>query len=366
MKSKKKLIYIADFSLPNMSAYMLHVLKMCDAMSEKKFSVTLFLPFVKKGYSFNYFKSKYLLKTNFRIKSFFNKPIKRGFLNYVIFSIKILLFIKEKDNFLIISRSIIPSLILSLVNYNVLLEVHTEMRGITKIIFKTLIFFNFNHKLRYILIHKKLNNKLKLNKKKFIVLDDCVDIRDFKKKVKIKKECVYTGSYVDGKGLNVILNISKKLPDIKFNLYGNIDTLRSELRTLIISQKNIKLNNYITYNKIPGIIKSNKILLMPYEKKINVLIKDLDVSNYISPLKLFDYLASGSIILATNKPAYNHILKDKFNSILINTLKPDEWVYKIKSIFNNKYNTSKIKKNALHTAKKYTWLSRCEKIIKFV
>ena len=105
---------------------------------------------------------------------------------------------------------------------------------------------------------------------------------------------------------------------------------------------------------------------LEYEEKINVLIKNLDVSSYISPLKLFDYLASGSTIIATDKPAYSHILKNNFNSILISTLKTDEWVYKIKEIFNNNHNTLKIKKNALRTAKKYTWLSRCEKIINFI
>ena len=29
-----KIFYVAEFSLPNMSAYSLHVLKMCDALSE--------------------------------------------------------------------------------------------------------------------------------------------------------------------------------------------------------------------------------------------------------------------------------------------------------------------------------------------
>ena len=58
------------------------------------------------------------------------------------------------------------------------------------------------------------------------------------------------------------------------------------------------------------ILKSNKILLMPYEKEAGVLIDDPDVSSYISPLKLFDYLASGSIIIASRKTAYSHILKN--------------------------------------------------------
>ena len=44
---KKGLVYIADFSLPNMSAYALHVLKMCDAFS-KKGEVELILPYIKE------------------------------------------------------------------------------------------------------------------------------------------------------------------------------------------------------------------------------------------------------------------------------------------------------------------------------
>ena len=44
---KRKLFYIADFSLPNMSAYALHVLKMCDAFS-KKLDVNLLIQFLDK------------------------------------------------------------------------------------------------------------------------------------------------------------------------------------------------------------------------------------------------------------------------------------------------------------------------------
>ena len=33
-KFRKKIIYVAEFSLPNMSAYAVHVLKMCDAFLE--------------------------------------------------------------------------------------------------------------------------------------------------------------------------------------------------------------------------------------------------------------------------------------------------------------------------------------------
>ena len=39
--------YIADTSLTNKSAYTHHVIKMCDAFSQKK-NTTLIIPFLKK------------------------------------------------------------------------------------------------------------------------------------------------------------------------------------------------------------------------------------------------------------------------------------------------------------------------------
>ena len=69
---KKSLVYIADFSLPNMSAYALHVLKMCDAFSELRYSVKLILPYKKNTYNYK-IKKDFLLKKKFEIISIFYK-----------------------------------------------------------------------------------------------------------------------------------------------------------------------------------------------------------------------------------------------------------------------------------------------------
>ena len=60
-KNKKNLIYIAEFSLPNMSAYAVHVLKMCDNFSAKH-NVELIIPYSNSSYNFTKIKRDYLLK----------------------------------------------------------------------------------------------------------------------------------------------------------------------------------------------------------------------------------------------------------------------------------------------------------------
>ena len=55
MKNEKniKIFYVAEFSLPNMSAYSLHVLKMCDALSELGYDLTLILNSCNERYNFS-------------------------------------------------------------------------------------------------------------------------------------------------------------------------------------------------------------------------------------------------------------------------------------------------------------------------
>ena len=64
--NEKNLVYIADFSLPNMSAYSLHVLKMCDAFSELGYFVKLILPHKEKSYRISRIKNDFLLKKNLK------------------------------------------------------------------------------------------------------------------------------------------------------------------------------------------------------------------------------------------------------------------------------------------------------------
>ena len=134
-ESKNKIIYIAEFSLPNMSAYTVHVLKMCDNFS--KFNkVELILPYKDNKYNFSQIKKDYNLKNKFEIKGIFNSKSSLNLFDRIVFALKIKSYVKNSLFSMIISRSIIPSLILGYSNIKNILEIHTELTGATKYIFK--------------------------------------------------------------------------------------------------------------------------------------------------------------------------------------------------------------------------------------
>ena len=125
-------------------------------------------------------------------------------------------------------------------------------------------------------------------------------IEILKKTKKIESSCVYTGSLSPGKGLEVIYELAKKLKNTKFFcLWGQ--------RLINNYTKNFPKNffkNSVKYNKIPSILKSHKILQMPYLEISKGRSKKINLSKYMSPLKLFDYLAAGRIIFASDLKVY--------------------------------------------------------------
>jgi hypothetical protein len=366
----QKIFYLSEISLPNTSAQVIQILKMCDSFSNKKKEVYLL---VNHNETLKFFdlKKKYNLKTNFKIISLENNK-NLNFLRRINLANKAIRYISlfKDNNKIVISRSIISSIIFSIFGKKNILELHSENSGISRILFN---FFRKTSAFKnqfFILIHKNLNKHFKFDKKKFIILDDAVDIEDFKFKKKIKKiknSCVYTGSFYKGKGVEFIFELSKILPKVKFYLYGDINTLDGRFKNNK-QNKNLIFRNHIEYSQIPKTLAKFEIILMPYSKKVYVKSKSIEVGQYMSPLKLFDYLASGKILIASEHENYKHILIDKINCFSLHLNKINLWKNKIEDIFlyNNNKLIKNIKSKARATAKKYTWKKRTTKIINFI
>jgi len=355
--------YICEVNFPNTSAYGLHVLKMCNAFSYRKYKINLFIPSLSINQ--NFLKKNYNIKNKINFLPIFKNKRKINFLTRIIFVFRILInktYNNKKAIFL--TRSPLFGIIGSFFNIKIILELHHELSGMTKFFYYGLKNINLLQNLRYIFLHKNLIKVFKPRKGRYICLDDSVDPNDFKFKNKLNKfknTCVYIGSFHPGKGIELICEIAKKLKNVNFHLYGDKQFLNPDYKFLT----NIKIFDYVDYKMIPKILSKYKIALMPYANKVSGRLKDINLAKSMSPLKMFDYLASSIIIVASDLKAYNHILKHKYNSILVDNSNIDKWVDWINKILFTKNNFSHIKKNSYKTSLKYTWTKRSDKIIQF-
>lgn len=361
----KKNFYIAELNLPNTSAYTVHVFQMCNFLSKKKRNVTLLIPYVEKKL-IKKIKKSYGIKYDFEIISIFNTHKKMNFFKRIEFAYKCRKIIQNpKKTDLILSRSIITAIILAFYNLKTFLEIHTELKGLTKFFFKLTNLNRISKNLKFILINKYLLNYFKFQKNKYIVLDDAVNTELFiNKKTKIyKNTCAYFGSLTKGKGLEIILKASKLNKKINFHVYGDLKIMFSNIEKN--SFKNVKFFNHLEYYQIPKYMSKYHVLLMPYLNKVSVRSSNLDTSKYMSPLKLFEYLAMSKIIIASKLKVYSHILKNNYNCLLLDSKNINEWIYLIEKIFKNLKKFNHLKKSALRTSKNFTWEQRVEKIINF-
>ena len=355
-----KVNYISELSLPSNSGYAQHVLKICDAFS-KTYKTNLYS--FKNKNEYKILQRNYLLKNKFNILPFQKKKFKVNFF----FRVRYAFWIKNniEKNSLILSRSILTSLVLSYWKINNILELHHPPTGLTKFIYNASRFFKLDSSIKYISISKNLKNFMKL--KKSIVLDDAVDITDYKvKKIKpINYEFAYIGSLFKGKGLEIIIYLSKVFPKNNFYVFGDLKTLNKNIFNIkkLRKVKNLFFKGHIDYRKVPNILLSSKFLLMPYQNKVHVNSRGLEVSSFMSPLKLFDYLASGKILIASKLSVYSHILKNNQNSILVDGTNLENWKIKIDYILKNYNSVKKLGKNAKKKSTKYTWINRAKKII---
>jgi glycosyltransferase involved in cell wall biosynthesis len=355
-----KVNYISEISLPSHSGYTQHVLKICDAFSES-YKTNLFL--FKNNTRYKILQKNYLLKNKFNLVPFKKKNYNINFF----LRLKYAFWVKnniEKDS-LILSRSILTSLVLSFWKINNILELHHPPTGLTKFIYNVSRIFKLDSFIKYIVISKNLKNFMKL--KKSIVLDDAVDTYDYKTKQfkTINYEFTYIGSLFKGKGLEVIIYLSKNFPKNNFYVFGDLRTLNKDTFNIneLKSIKNLFFKGYVDYKRVPNILLSSKFLLMPYQKKVYVNSKRLEVSNFMSPLKLFDYLASGKPLIASNLSVYSHILKNNQNCILVNNASLENWKKKIDYVLKNYNAIKKLSNNSKKISIKYTWLNRTKKII---
>ncbi len=355
-----KIAYIAETSLNNMSAYTQHVLKMCDAFSNQNSNIELFLPKNEKYINFKFLKKKFLLrsKKKFRINSVLDHQI-YNFFSRTYFAFQVARSVKKKKFDLILTRSFISSFFLSLFRIKHFLEIHSEIRSITKFIMLKLNFINSKYIIRNIMISKALNKIYKIKKTKTLILHDGVDIKNFKKsKIKSKiKTASYVGSFYKGRGIEIIEELAKKFKDINFHLYGN------NRKFLKSKNKNIKFLGHIDYNKVPLVLSNSDVLLMPYANEVSVRAKDINTANYCSPLKMFDYLAAGKVIMSSKLDGICEILKHNRNSIIVKKYDKNVWIKEFNYLLKNKYNIKELSKNSLITAKKNTWKLRVKKII---
>lgn len=351
-------------------------MKMCQAFAELGNEVILIAPklFKKIKIEFKDVWHHYGVTSRFEIKLI----SKQKFLGTYFFTLCAIIYTCMCKCDIIYTRSVLVAYCTTLFRKTVILELHSLPMGRAEPhLFRMLLKSHFLKRI-IVITHsllKLLTNQyaLALENDKIKVLPDGVDIKQFmnapeqktarrylKLNTSIGESVVcYTGHLYEGRGIDLILELAKRLPQMTFLIVGGNTGDITKWRLIQVQEKinNVIFFGFVPNAMIPLYLSASDILIMPYQEKISISGGISDVYRWMSPMKMFEYMASGKLIIASDIPVLREILNET-NAILCPPKDIDFWQRSLEVAARDSQLREKLGKKAREDAQKYSWLNR--------
>jgi glycosyltransferase involved in cell wall biosynthesis len=170
----------------------------------------------------------------------------------------------------------------------------------------------------------------------------------------------YTGHFYPGRGMDLLTNIAKAMPQVNFLWVGGLEKDIAPWQEILQNRSihNVTITGFIPNSKLPMYQAAADILVMPYAKKIEGS-SGGNIAPVINPMKMFDYLSTGRAIISSDIPVFHEILNEK-TALFCKPENSNDWVGAIKKLFDDQTLRVSMQKSALETSKKYSWKNRAE------
>ena len=172
------------------------------------------------------------------------------------------------------------------------------------------------------------------------------------------------GHLYEGRGMEVFLELAKRLPNVRFLWAGgrpeDVETWRA--RAALQGLGNVLFTGFVLNEQLPLYQAAADILLMPYSKKIGISSGHGNSEAISSPMKMFENLATGRAIVASNLPVFHEVLNDS-NAVFCAPDKARDWEGALRALLDNPALGQKLGQQALQDAQKYSWNERARRIL---
>lgn len=173
----------------------------------------------------------------------------------------------------------------------------------------------------------------------------------------------YFGHLHPGRGIEIIRRIAAEIPRVAFIVYGGNE---KEIKKCQESNryKNLYFMGHLPPAKVHPAMAMMDMLLMPYQKSVSVGLADVDTAQWMSPMKLFEYMSVGVPIISSDLPVLREVLHDRENCLLVAPDDVSSWVEAVNKLLNSSELASKIKSRAYEQFRSdYTWYRRADRMI---
>jgi glycosyltransferase involved in cell wall biosynthesis len=170
----------------------------------------------------------------------------------------------------------------------------------------------------------------------------------------------YAGSFIPGKGVDLIYELACRCPQVMFLLMGgepekSVALFRNQVER--DGLRNVTLTGFIAQTDLPLYLAACDVLLLPNRRPA---VKTYFGDNFVrwtSPMKLFEYMAAGRMIIASDLPVLREVLHDE-NALLCPPGDLDSWERALRQTTENEVRRQTLASRAKQEVVRYAWASR--------
>jgi len=368
-----KIAYLSGSTLPSARANAIHVVRMCAALTRAGHSVTLV---ARDGGSvpaeiFSYYGIADHSRFNLRLRSFARWPILRG----LSLSWSLASYVgNHRRPDLFYSRYPLLAALASLTGVGLVYEVHAMPKRRLDRLIEAVILSSENLR-RVVAISQTLKDDYVAAWPKLegiiVVAHDAADPSPTTTTRQLTwpgrpsaPQVGYVGSLYPGKGVEIVVQLAKRLPDIDFHIVGGKPEDLARWQD-DVDVTNLYLHGHVPHRDVQAYYSRFHVALAPVQRRVAVDFGSSDVGRWTSPLKVFEYMAAGLPTIASDVPTLREILKNGETAVLVPPDDLSAWVTALRNLVENGEDARRLGDSARRDLEQHhTWDARAAKVLR--
>jgi glycosyltransferase involved in cell wall biosynthesis len=174
----------------------------------------------------------------------------------------------------------------------------------------------------------------------------------------------YVGSLYAGKGIEVVVPLARRLPEMDFHVLGGSGECLQQWQERAGGQGNLIFHGHCPPAQVHAFLRAMDVLLLPNQQTVRSA-GGSEIGRWTSPLKLFEYMATGKPIVASDLTVLREVLVHEQNCLLCAPDDIDAWQQALLRLQTDRRLAGEIAANAyaeLHAI--YTWETRAAALLK--
>jgi glycosyltransferase involved in cell wall biosynthesis len=175
----------------------------------------------------------------------------------------------------------------------------------------------------------------------------------------------YTGNMFPGRGMELLLQLAQRIPEVLFLFVGGMDRdiQRYRSQAQAMGLENTRFVGFVPNVDLPGYLAACNALLMPYQRAVTLSSDGHgDTSIWMSPMKMFEYMAAGRLIISSDLPVLREILHEQ-NAVLCGPEDVDAWEQALRRAIQEPEWRERVGQQARREVALYTWRQRVRRIV---